>query len=445
VRAPRTHAQRFFAMSAQRSNDLTAQTPPPSSQSRVKEEDASPPSRSFPLASRADSFSNIRDEMSPQQRASDGTRLELLEQENASLRRRVRDLEKENERLKSSLFALSDRLSKVSKDRTVSLDKLLLGPTVTLDRSPSVSVEGVDGGGTHGADGTSRRASDVDSGLAEDLFGAGKILQGHEAAVYAVQFSPAGRHIASTSLDRTVRVWTLLGSDASTVVGKHDMAGSDVRWLKDDLVASASLDATVKVWSVPKGECISSFRCDGFALCLCNDAPSQLLYAGTASGTVHAMDSRVSALVGAWKGDAAVNAVLCWPDQHTLMCGDAKGVLTSLDLRTMQVLEQVGVSDTSDSKPISGLAALFSSSLLAVNSYDSVLRVFDTSSRTLAHSLRGHRALWRCGRCTDTCVGARDRQPQLADSFHAHPARRGRARGYRLGLAFRVYLRSSAH
>jgi len=205
--------------------------------------------------------------------------------------------------------------------------------------------------------------------------------------VYAVSFSPNGRNVASTSLDRTVRVWLTGGNSENITVGRHDMAGSDVLWLKDDWVASSSLDRTVRVWSYPKGECMNTFELDGFALCLAVDE-QHILYSGTASGQLYSLDARTSVAVAMWKGEAGINAVAIMPGPPHILVGDAKGRLSTIDTRTHRLISEIGVSDTSDSKPISGVSC--STSVVACNSYDSVLRVYDATSQTLLHSLRGH-------------------------------------------------------
>ena len=235
------------------------------------------------------------------------------------------------------------------------------------------------------------RGQSQDLSSLNDAFISKVVLSGHESAVYAVQFSPSGRNIASTSLDKTVRVWSLNTSSDNAVLGKHDMAGTDVRWLRDDVVASASLDQTVCLWALAKGEIIGSFKLDSHALCLAAAGDGgNVIYAGCSSGSVFALDARLAApAVAAWKGEASANAVAFHVEKQVLLCGDSKGRMTVLDPRQpMSVVEEVGVSDASDSKPVSGISVL--GDLVACNSYDSVLRVFDGQSRALLHSLRGH-------------------------------------------------------
>ena len=277
-------------------------------------------------------------------------------------------------------MSLSERMSKamVSKDRSANLERSLLPSPSLLLRTPSESLDAPDG-------------TDLprhDDALHDEYFSSKAVLSGHEAAVYAVQFSPTGRSLASTSLDKTVRAWSSNGSSDNVVLGRHDMAGTDVRWLKDDLVASSSLDQTVCFWSFPKGDCLSSYKLDSHALCLASGTSEHLVFAGVSSGAVFVLDSRSPVPNVAWRGDSSANALAYHADRGELFVGDSKGQMTVLDGRQFGVIAQVAVSETSDSKPISGITC--SASLVACNSYDAVLRIFDVESRTLLHSLRGH-------------------------------------------------------
>lgn len=78
-----------------------------------------------------------------------------------------------------------------------------------------------------------------------------KRLTGHQQAVNCISFSPSGRHFASASFDKKVKIWDgRNGNFLSTLTG-HVGSVYCVAWSSDSrYVVSASKDSTVKLWEV---------------------------------------------------------------------------------------------------------------------------------------------------------------------------------------------------
>lgn len=73
-------------------------------------------------------------------------------------------------------------------------------------------------------------------------------LEGHGDVVWGLSFSPDGQTIASSSVDKTVKLWRRDGSLLTTFKG-HTNSVACVTFSPDSkTVASASLDKTVKLW-----------------------------------------------------------------------------------------------------------------------------------------------------------------------------------------------------
>ena len=71
----------------------------------------------------------------------------------------------------------------------------------------------------------------------------------HDDSVTALRFSPNGRTLASSSSDRTVKLWDGLSGAPLNILAGHARGVSDIAWSPDGAyVASASDDTTIRLW-----------------------------------------------------------------------------------------------------------------------------------------------------------------------------------------------------
>ncbi|KAF9425460.1 hypothetical protein BGZ94_007514 [Podila epigama] len=204
-------------------------------------------------------------------------------------------------------------------------------------------------------------------------------LKGHQGAVYAVQYSPNGKFLATGSFDKTL-----------LVLKGHGLNISDLAWGYDSsLLLSAAYDKTCKLWDVQSGKLLDSFEGEGFVQKESSVSPSTLTF----------------------KNDAMINSIYVYHDGLTVISGDSSGYLKTWDVRTGKVLQSI--LNEPSKKPIANIAVSRQrgtaegvhlaeteepeSRWLAVNSYDNVIRVYDrgfeppTTMPRLIHSLKGYR------------------------------------------------------
>ncbi|CBH13661.1 hypothetical protein, conserved [Trypanosoma brucei gambiense DAL972] len=82
-------------------------------------------------------------------------------------------------------------------------------------------------------------------------------MTGHQGAIFHIQFSPDGTMIASSSADKSVKLWNASDGKFITTFRGHVAAVYHVSWSLDSrLLVSGSRDSTLKLWSVSKRELV---------------------------------------------------------------------------------------------------------------------------------------------------------------------------------------------
>lgn len=76
------------------------------------------------------------------------------------------------------------------------------------------------------------------------------VLRGHEAEVRGVAFSPDGKYLATSSWDKTARVWETETGKLVSILTDHQGPVPDVAFSPDgDYIVTASTDRQVRVWA----------------------------------------------------------------------------------------------------------------------------------------------------------------------------------------------------
>jgi WD40 repeat protein len=149
-----------------------------------------------------------------------------------------------------------------------------------------------------------------------------KLLEGHEAHVSSVAFSPDGKTIVSGSLDQTVRVW-----NAATGVEQHNMTGHEGAVLSvafspnGKTIVSGSSDQTVRVWNAATGvEQHKMTGHEGTVFSVAFSPDGKTIVSGSNDQTVRVWDAATGVVQHKMTGhEEAISSVAFSPDGKTLV------------------------------------------------------------------------------------------------------------------------------
>lgn len=87
------------------------------------------------------------------------------------------------------------------------------------------------------------------------------ICRGHRSRITSLAWSPDGTHIASTSYDKTARLWDGSTGDTLRIYRGHTARVNALAWSPDGIhIATASSDCTVQVWETATGTHVLTYR-----------------------------------------------------------------------------------------------------------------------------------------------------------------------------------------
>ncbi|MCB0094108.1 MAG: NACHT domain-containing protein [Caldilineaceae bacterium] len=227
--------------------------------------------------------------------------------------------------------------------------------------------------------------------------------------VPSTAISPDGRLFASGAESGAITIWQLRDYQPIMILEGHTSNVSKLAFSPDGRrLASSSIDATIGLWDCASGQLI--WRIEGrqpLVYCVAFSPDGRWLVSGGAGSYVHLWDPDTAALVcqlavepdsvtrsvafhpaGTMIGAANLNGyIFLWNIAHlTQAAGDPAQAATEIPRYTIS---------TAEADRFFALSFSRDGTRFACGTNEGVIRVWDTQTRQLLHTLRGHEAVVR--------------------------------------------------
>jgi hypothetical protein len=212
----------------------------------------------------------------------------------------------------------------------------------------------------------------------------------HANTVWSLAFSPDSQILASSSGDRTMKLWQLkTGELIRSIPNAHAGTIWSVEIDPDgEKLVSASSDCTVKIWDLHTGKLLRTLQGHTDTVRTVAVSPDdQYIVSGSSDRTLKVWDLNTGVLLRTLTGHKdTVRAVAISPNSYTIVSGGADNLVKIWNLNTGESI----VTLQGHTSRVIAIAISPDGNTLASGGNDNTIRLWNLQTGELLHTLKGH-------------------------------------------------------
>lgn len=214
-------------------------------------------------------------------------------------------------------------------------------------------------------------------------------LEGHEAAVASVTFSPDGKTIASASDDKTIKIWRRDGKLIRTLKGHKAEVRSVIFSPDGETIATASFDQTVKLWRTHDGALLKTLNGHtAEVLSVAWSPQGNLVATASADDTVRLWQVSADRLLNMSGHNADVNSVSFSQDGKILASASSDRTVKLWQVSNGKLLKTL----TGHNEAVFSVAISPDGKTLTSASADKTIKLWKFSNGSLSKTITAHNA-----------------------------------------------------